>query len=365
MKKTLLLLCLFFLAKGSNVFSQSTITMTGYPIVTTGWTVGGSAFALDSEIVLTPATTGGIGHVNSNTALNVTACGQFTVDFEYKISNPSGCGYGDGIAFFFINPMTSFVGGGGLGLPNPLTGFVLTMDTWDNDADGLNPEDELFGYPTASTYFEGDVAHHLAPILAHQTYMTDGTWHHVRIAYFAGVIRVYLNGATSPSMTGSFPITTAGYFGFSASTGCAITAQMVKNVIVTYNTVGTITGTTIVCVGSTTALADSVAGGTWTSGSTGVATVGSTTGVVTGVANGTAVITYTYNSGACTATTTINVVTPPLPITGTTSICLGTTTTLADATPSGTWSSSNPSVATIGSGTGLVTGVAVGTVTIT
>src|SRR5882757_585986 len=119
MKRTLLMLCLLFLTAGSYVFSQTTITMTGYPIVTTGWTIGGSAFALDSEIVLTPASTGGVGHVNYNTSLNVTSCGQFTVDFEYKISNPSGCGNGDGIAFFFINPMTSFVGGGGLGLPNP------------------------------------------------------------------------------------------------------------------------------------------------------------------------------------------------------------------------------------------------------
>lgn len=50
-------------------------------------------------------------------------------------------------------------------------------------------------------------------------------------------------------------------------------------------------------------------------------------------------------------------------ITGPASVCTGTTINLADATPGGTWSSSNNSIATISSA-GVVTGVAAGTVTI-
>lgn len=53
------------------------------------------------------------------------------------------------------------------------------------------------------------------------------------------------------------------------------------------------------------------------------------------------------------------------PVTGTFTVCTGATTTLSDATPTGTWSSSTPSVATVGSLTGVVTGVAPGTATIT
>ena len=51
------------------------------------------------------------------------------------------------------------------------------------------------------------------------------------------------------------------------------------------------------------------------------------------------------------------------PITGTLTVCQGATTTLADVTTGGTWSSTTTSVATISS-TGVVTGVAGGTTTI-
>src|ERR1700740_892099 len=52
------------------------------------------------------------------------------------------------------------------------------------------------------------------------------------------------------------------------------------------------------------------------------------------------------------------------PITGSLHTCGTGTTTLGDATTGGTWSSSNTAVATIGT-TGIVTGVAAGTSTIT
>ncbi|MBX2904627.1 MAG: T9SS type A sorting domain-containing protein [Taibaiella sp.] len=51
------------------------------------------------------------------------------------------------------------------------------------------------------------------------------------------------------------------------------------------------------------------------------------------------------------------------PITGTATVCVGSTTSLACATPGGAWTSTTPTVATISSG-GVVTGIAVGTSTI-
>jgi len=53
------------------------------------------------------------------------------------------------------------------------------------------------------------------------------------------------------------------------------------------------------------------------------------------------------------------------PITGPSAFCAGSTDTLTDATTGGAWSSSAPGVAAVGSGTGLVTGIAPGTSTIT
>src|ERR1035437_7999102 len=58
-----------------------------------------------------------------------------------------------------------------------------------------------------------------------------------------------------------------------------------------------------------------------------------------------------------------NVFCGTLPITGTPTVCAGTTTTLSDATTGGTWASGTTTIATVGS-TGIVTGVAGGTVTI-
>jgi uncharacterized protein YjdB len=110
-------------------------------------------------------------------------------------------------------------------------------------------------------------------------------------------------------------------------------------------------------------LSNATSGGTWSSSNPSVATVG-TTGVVSGVATGTATVSYTLSTG-CYATITINVLNLVLPITGSSTACVGSTTTLTDASPGGSWTSSNTSRATVGSSTGIVTGVSAGTATIT
>ncbi len=134
--------------------------------------------------------------------------------------------------------------------------------------------------------------------------------------------------------------------------------------IVTVNTAPAITGTTTLCVGGTSTLADGVTGGTWSSSTPGVATVGLTTGLVTGVSAGTSMITYTTPAG-CVATTPVNIVVLT-PIAGTKTVCMGSTTTLSDpGATGGTWTSSATGVATIGAGTGVVTGVSGGTSNIT
>ncbi len=128
---------------------------------------------------------------------------------------------------------------------------------------------------------------------------------------------------------------------------------------------GTISGgTSPICVSSSTTLTSSTSGGYWTSGSSYVATVGSSTGVVTGAHAGTTSI--MYHLGGCTVYKTVTVVaTTTGSIVGPTSVCAGSTITLADSSgASGVWSSSNPSIATVGSSSGIVTGVAAGTVTI-
>ena len=66
-----------------------------------------------------------------------------------------------------------------------------------------------------------------------------------------------------------------------------------------------ISGTLIVCQGSTTTLTDVTAGGAWSSSNTSVATM-SATGVVTGVSGGTTTITYGTTGCVATITVTVN-----------------------------------------------------------
>ncbi len=124
-----------------------------------------------------------------------------------------------------------------------------------------------------------------------------------------------------------------------------------------------ITGTTKVCEGFTTTLSNSISGGTWSSSNTNATVSGS--GVVTGVSYPGAFITYTAPPIGCFNVVFVTVDSVPLPISGTTEICAFTTTTLSDPDLGGTWTSSTTTIATVGSSTGLVTGVLGGTSTIT
>ena len=86
-------------------------------------------------------------------------------------------------------------------------------------------------------------------------------------------------------------------------------------------------------------------------------------------ASGSYTVTVTNNAG-CSATSQAVVVTEnPLPtvaaITGTTTVCTGSTTTLSSLTAGGSWSSSNTATATVNAISGVVTGVSAGVATIT
>ncbi|MCD6010497.1 MAG: hypothetical protein K0Q79_359 [Flavipsychrobacter sp.] len=142
--------------------------------------------------------------------------------------------------------------------------------------------------------------------------------------------------------------------------GC--TATVTKNV--TVNTVpASIGGPSVVCVGTSATLTNTVTGGLWSSSSTSIATVGSVSGIVNGVATGTAIISYSLGSG-CLATKVVTVNAPMSPIVGSSTVCVNGTTAHTNATAGGVWSSSSTIVCTIGSVSGIVTGIGAGNATI-
>lgn len=143
---------------------------------------------------------------------------------------------------------------------------------------------------------------------------------------------------------------------YTLSTGCYVT------VVVTVNPLPTpISGVSALCVGATAPMGSTPPGGMWSASPTAVATIDGS-GILTGASAGTVVVTYTRSNG-CYRTKIVTVHPLPDPITGDSLICIGTTTTLSDATPDGTWSSGSLEATVDPSG--VVTGVAAGTAMIT
>lgn len=139
--------------------------------------------------------------------------------------------------------------------------------------------------------------------------------------------------------------------------GCATSTVVTVNVLP-----GSITGPSAVCAGASVSLNDTTAGGTWICSNITLATI-SNTGSVTGITAGSPVITYALPTG-CLKTTTINVNPLPSAITGSSNVCIGSSIVLSESTTSGTWTSSNLSIATV-SISGIVRGVTSGVDTIT
>ena len=122
-----------------------------------------------------------------------------------------------------------------------------------------------------------------------------------------------------------------------------------------------ISGPDNVCTNSAITLSNGTSSGTWSvTNFTGNASI-NTAGVLTGISAGVVVVSYTtFSCNPAVYPVTVN----PLPaaITGIGNLCLGSSTSLTDITPGGTWSSSNTMVTV--SSTGVVSGVDTGAGTI-
>lgn len=142
---------------------------------------------------------------------------------------------------------------------------------------------------------------------------------------------------------------------YHVSTGCFNILHMTVNPLP-----APVAGYGHVCEGSNVALSTGTTGGIWISGHTDTATVTYTGGVVTGVDAGVVPISYVLATGCMVVKQMTVDPTPPL-ISGTPHICIGSFVSLSNAMAGGAWFSSNSAVATVGTASGVVTSVALGT----
>ncbi len=185
-------------------------------------------------------------------------------------------------------------------------------------------------------------------------------------------ICVGLTGTYSDATAGGgWTISSTALASFAPSTG-AITALAPGFVTLTYTepkagcfstklvTLHGLSGPTNVCAGSAITISSSTTGGTWTSSTPSVATVG-TSGIVSGVSLGTSTI--SYSSPICPSSFVVHV-NPIAPNVGADSVCLHSSTYATNVVGGGYWVSSDPSVAKVTSGPGLVSGISIGTATL-
>jgi len=201
----------------------------------------------------------------------------------------------------------------------------------------------------------------------------------------SGVVTGGGTGSWSSSNTAVATVSAAGLVtGVAAGTcniiytitgGCGLPASAHQAIIVYPSaSISSVTGTSPLCIaGVTSFTANGVVlsggTGTWSSSNPAVATVDAT-GSVTGVTAGSCNIIYTITGGcggtvSAQRTLTVNPNASIISVTGASPLCTSATSTFTAngivlSGGTGTWSSSNPAIATVNA-TGLVTGVTAGT----
>ncbi len=213
-------------------FSQSfNYELSGTPVDITGWDMGAQSSINGDHIELTQPIGNQAGYIYYATQSTLTECSQFTVTFDFSITNSSSP-TADGIAFWYIqNPPSGFTSGGGIGLPNNPNGLLLLLDTYNNNGfPDDNPLVSLRRLDGTSNYDEGTTTGQVVPDETYQTFIADGSWHTCTLTYYYGDITVAFDG-NPPLMSGNVDLSgLSGYFGFSAGTGALYSLQSIRNV---------------------------------------------------------------------------------------------------------------------------------------
>lgn len=360
-----------------------TITVTARPVVSI---TGLNEICVGFTTTLSPTTGGTWASTNpgvatvSNAGL-VTGISVGTATFVFT-STLTGCpSLPTGIVTVKNKPVVAITGGANLCIGGTTTLSPTTGGTWASSNTGVATVNATTGVVTAVgpgsvtfTFTEtgGCVSNPTSPVTVAILPPTSFTGPNNICVGFTTTLSPTTGGVWTSSNPAVATVNNAGLVtGISAGTAnftFTLTATGCTSIALTGTVspkpTSTLTGPNPICIDSTTTLTASPAGGTWTSSALGIATV-TNGGVVTGVSQGTAILVYTSAAG-CASDPITSIAIMPRPvvnITGPDEICIDGTTTLSP-TSGGTWTSSNPSVATV-SNAGVVTGVAIGIATFT
>lgn len=147
---------------------------------------------------------------------------------------------------------------------------------------------------------------------------------------------------------------------YTSPNGCTTTTN------ITVNALPLITGPSSVCEGSSiTWTATGGISGLWSISGPFYYIPGGPAPSATFWATGAGAGTVTYKDTATGCATTVNITVNPRPVLQNVHVCVGASVAMPTSVPGGTWSSSNPMIASIDPFTGVVTGVSAGSAIIT
>jgi uncharacterized protein YjdB len=367
--------------------AYATAAVTVSPLPNAGSITGTTSVCAGSTIAMTDATAGGAWSSSYNTIATVTSSGvvtgvgQGTASISYTVT--TGCGAASATSVVTVNPLpnagtisgvTTICLGSSSTLTDPVTGGIWTsvdytvasIGSSSGVVTGMSVGTTTISYTVTNTCGTASAATTLITVLSTAPAITGNTQTcvgSVTTLHNTGA-GVWTSSNTSVATVGSSTGIVTGVSTGTANITYTLACGYATATVSVIGAPAAITGATSVCVGASTSLTNPSAGGTWSSNAIGIAVVGSSSGVVSGVSAGNTGITYTTSIG-CTVGKSITVNPIPASINGITVSCAGTSATLTDATAGGVWSSSNTSIATVVSGTGVVYAVSAGTANIT
>ncbi|MFN5418726.1 MAG: LamG-like jellyroll fold domain-containing protein, partial [Sphingomonadales bacterium] len=271
-----------------------------------------------------------------------------------RFGNPNSAYTFDGINDFietpFRNHLPSFTISAWVKLASPAC-FSAIVDAYDSSWEFLT--DCNGGTNLSFAFWTSAVSYIIYPSNYN---LSSGSWTHVVCTFDNGnTCKIYANGILQATISTTNLRNTAGnfYFGRSRSGSSQFLNGSLDDILIWSRALSAAEVSQIYTSAPTI---------TWSPGG---ATSNSITVSPTQTTNYT--VTVTDGIGTCTDSVRVTVTPPPTAgtLSGTQSLCVGSTSTFTSTATGGTWSSSNSSVATINATTGLVTALTAGTATMT